>query len=185
MLDAAQEIVARDGPDALTVEAVVTLANTSVGSFYARFGDRHGLIAAMQDRFLTRILDELAHALDHTPPSKSLDEVVLRIIERVHGAFRIRQDAVTAFFVESRGDPAMRARGAQASQTGQRLFSSVLSRFAEEIPGDFVIRVDFAYRMMLAAMIQELLFEEVRDDIFNRDQQLALMLVTYLRNPSL
>lgn len=181
MLDAAQQIVARHGPDALTVEAVVHLAGTSVGSFYARFGDRHGLIAAMQDRFLTRLIDEFTEALDRIPLTNSLDDVLLRMIERVHGAFRVRKDAVAAFFVESRGDAAMRSRGAQATHVGHVLFSKVLSRFTDEIKGDFNIKIDLAYRTMLASMTHELLFDLSHGGTSERDRQLAIMLASYLR----
>ena len=63
MLDAAEEFLDRAGPDALTVEAVVRESQASIGSFYARFGDRLGLLFALQERFHQR-LDEWQGA-DH------------------------------------------------------------------------------------------------------------------------
>lgn len=55
MLDTAESPLDAGGPDALTVDAVVQAAHTSTDSFYARFGDRHGLLVALQDRFLERL----------------------------------------------------------------------------------------------------------------------------------
>ena len=55
MLDAGEAIFAEGGDGALTVEAVVKRAGTSVGSFYSRFGDRDGLLQSMHERFLLRI----------------------------------------------------------------------------------------------------------------------------------
>ena len=51
MLDAAEAIFADGGDNALTVEAVITRAKTSVGNFYGRFGDHEGLLQAIHDRF--------------------------------------------------------------------------------------------------------------------------------------
>jgi len=55
MLDAAEAIFAVGGDNSLTVDAVIKLADTSVGNFYSRFGDRNGLLKAMHERFLLRI----------------------------------------------------------------------------------------------------------------------------------
>ncbi|MGC8481532.1 MAG: hypothetical protein ACP5PJ_08280, partial [Acidimicrobiales bacterium] len=125
--------------------------------------------------------DEFTIALDGIPLTNSLDDVLSRMIERVNSAFRSRKDAIAAFFVESRGDPAMRSRGAEASQVGSLLFSKVLSRFAEEIQGDVNAKIDLAYRTILASMMHEILFDVSNENTSERDRQLSIMLASYLR----
>ena len=63
ILDAAQELIEREGLSALSIPEVVRRARSSTGSFYARFKDKNALLAALEERFFQevhRVLDELA-----------------------------------------------------------------------------------------------------------------------------
>jgi AcrR family transcriptional regulator len=51
MLDAAEELLMSGDARAVTLESVVKLSGTSVGSFYARFGSVEGLFEALRDRY--------------------------------------------------------------------------------------------------------------------------------------
>lgn len=50
ILDAAQRLVERDGPEGLSMDAVAAEAGVGVGTAYRRFGDRSGLAQALMDR---------------------------------------------------------------------------------------------------------------------------------------
>ena len=63
ILDAAQALIEREGLAGLSIPEVVRRARSSTGSFYARFRDKNGLLAALEERFfedMHRLLDELA-----------------------------------------------------------------------------------------------------------------------------
>ena len=50
ILDAAGEVLARDGYDAMTTRAVAERAGVSVGSLYQYFGDKHAIVAELARR---------------------------------------------------------------------------------------------------------------------------------------
>jgi AcrR family transcriptional regulator len=49
VLDAAQRVLAREGPDGLTMDAVAAEAGVGKGTIFRRFGDREGLAEALID----------------------------------------------------------------------------------------------------------------------------------------
>ena len=77
MLDAGEQLFYEGGSPALTLEAVIERAETSTGSFYARFGDMRGFLDAMLDRFVARPFVGFFRKLD------AMDSAVSRIIEGV------------------------------------------------------------------------------------------------------
>src|SRR5579863_7871022 len=113
MLDAAEAILDRDGPDALTVEAVVNESETSTGSFYARFGDRQGLLIAMQDRFLKRLDERGAQAMKAAIEADSLSEAIEALVRGFREAFDTFRASFNANLLHNRFDPTIRARGAE------------------------------------------------------------------------
>ena len=50
IVQASLDILEREGPDGLTVQAIVERAGSSVGSFYARFGGKDDLLEYVGDR---------------------------------------------------------------------------------------------------------------------------------------
>ncbi|WP_328317960.1 TetR/AcrR family transcriptional regulator [Streptomyces sp. NBC_00388] len=63
LLDVALRLYAAEGPRGVTVGAVTQVSGVSMGSLYHHFGSVDGLVAALTDRWLTRLLGELAAAL--------------------------------------------------------------------------------------------------------------------------
>jgi AcrR family transcriptional regulator len=71
MLDAAEELLRAGDARNVTLENVVKLSGTSVGSFYARFGSVEGLFEALRNRFRdavyqTAILEAYEKAFQQT-----------------------------------------------------------------------------------------------------------------------
>jgi len=73
MLDAAEAILANKGADALTVENVIAEAKTSMGSFYGRFKNRDGLVAALHQRFLQTVQKEIFSVIQARPAKPNLE----------------------------------------------------------------------------------------------------------------
>ncbi len=74
MLDAAEALLANKGPDSVTVENVIAEAKTSMGSFYARFKNREGLISALHHRFLETVQNDVLAAFESHVPKETLLE---------------------------------------------------------------------------------------------------------------
>jgi AcrR family transcriptional regulator len=189
MLDAAESLLEVGGPDALTVEAVVRSSGGSTGSFYARFGDRQGLLIAMQDRFLDRLGHSLADAFESLPADGDLAQTVHRFVTEFLAAFRIHRSAFIAFMILNRSEPSMRQRGAVASRAGARAIAQLLEHHADQIahpePG---LAADFAYRALFALATQTVMFDdrEVSPHRYSsqtRENEAARLLLAYLQTP--
>jgi AcrR family transcriptional regulator len=64
LLDAAEALLRRGGPDAATVPAIAGRAGVSVGNVYKRFPDKDALLRAVYERFFTRAIEQNRAALD-------------------------------------------------------------------------------------------------------------------------
>ncbi|MGD8873215.1 MAG: helix-turn-helix domain-containing protein, partial [Gemmatimonadota bacterium] len=63
-MTAALELLERDGPDGVTVQGVVQRADSSVGSFYARFGGKDDLLHYLAERVWDEALERWNAALE-------------------------------------------------------------------------------------------------------------------------
>jgi AcrR family transcriptional regulator len=87
---ASLQILDADGLDALTVQAIVERAGSSVGSFYARFAGKDELLAYLGER----IWREAAARWDAAVASREMEGLALE--EALEGAVRLLAEAVTA-----------------------------------------------------------------------------------------
>ncbi len=188
MLDAAEALLDTGGPDSLTVEAVVRDADASVGSFYARFGDRQGLLIALQDRFLDRLDASLGQAFEPAPDT-DLAAAVARAVSSFLDAFRANRQAFVAFMLLNRSEPSMRARGARASLAAAAAVARLLERHSDEIAHpDLELAADVVYRTLFATATQTVMFDD--DEISghrasdqDRSSEVTRLLLAYLRTP--
>lgn len=84
---ASLEILATEGPSGLTVHSVVEKADSSVGSFYARFGGKEDLLDYLGERVWTEALARWNEAL------VSRDWASLELGEMVEGSVGLLLDA--------------------------------------------------------------------------------------------
>ena len=189
MLDAAESLLGSGGPDALTVEAVVREAETSTGSFYARFGDRQGLLVALQDRFLERLTASLVRSFETAPGDTDLTRTVDTIVTGFVDAFRSNREAFVAFMLLNRSEPSMRDRGAEASRAAAAAISQLLEEHRDEIAHpDPTLAAEFAYRTLFAIATQTVMFDDLEiSDRRYTERGLAAettaLLLAYLRSP--
>ena len=87
IIQAALEILEVDGSSALTVQAVVERANSSVGSFYARFSGKEDLLDYLAERVWHQTLDRWNDALS----SRDWSRIDLQHI--AEGSIRLLVDA--------------------------------------------------------------------------------------------
>jgi AcrR family transcriptional regulator len=94
MLDAAEELLRTGDARNVTLESVVKLSGTSVGSFYARFGSVEGLFEALRNRYRdavyqTAILEAYEKAFQQTDLRSALYQSLkptLELARREHTA---------------------------------------------------------------------------------------------------
>ena len=189
MLDAAEQLLFDGGPDALTVDAVVAQARTSVGSFYARFGDRRGLLVAMQDRFLVRLVDALDATVAAAAAEPDLPAAVEILVGEFLKAFREHRAAFNAYLLNNRSDPDMRARGAQASRRAADSVSRLFLVRRDQVRHlDLDLAADFAYRTLFALATQTVLLDDGdvtlrRHEAGTWTEQTTRLLLAYLQAP--
>ncbi|MER6348302.1 TetR/AcrR family transcriptional regulator [Streptomyces sp. NPDC001595] len=78
LLDTALRVYAECGEQGLTVSAVTKASGVSLGSLYHHFGSFDGLLDALTQRWLDRLLGELVGALQRTRTARTGIEALVR-----------------------------------------------------------------------------------------------------------
>jgi AcrR family transcriptional regulator len=107
LLDAALRVYAESGEQGLTVSAITRASGVSLGSLYHHFGSIDGLVNALTQRWLGRLLGELAEALQHTRTARS----GIRALTRAYLAFVQEHRTASLLLHSSRADEQGMARG--------------------------------------------------------------------------
>ena len=161
MLDAAEAIFAEGGDGALTVEAVVKRASTSVGSFYSRFGDRDGLLQAMHERFLLRIGGAAHVAVAAAGNEKNLAGALEVFLSHVFTATHEYRNSARFFVLHRSSDPNLRAQGIRANAVFAGIFTTLVLSHREEIAHPHpATAADVAWRMVYASLAQQMMFDD-------------------------
>jgi len=156
MLDAALAIIAREGMAGLSIAAVSRESGVSNGALYHRFGDRHGLLVAAQDRFLSVIENDWLAA---SVPLRSLadpEKLLTRLTQTYLRLFSERRALFQAFMITEWADPDLHARGAQTTKFTAHLIVGMLTERFNCTPE----AADTAYRIIFGQAIQLVLSSE-------------------------
>jgi AcrR family transcriptional regulator len=133
LLDAAERLVSERGFEDTSVQEIASAAGTSVGSFYRRFKDKHGLLQAIHARFSEEARATADAALDPARwADKSAAQMVAAIALFLVDIVRGRRGLFRAFLVTGASDPVVRAR--EVELTGyltERLAACLESRRGE------------------------------------------------------
>ncbi len=163
---ASLEILATEGPAALTVHAVVAKAQSSVGSFYARFGGKEDLLDYLGERVWQEALDRWNEALLSRDWSQlELDALVEGSVGLLIDAQRSRSVYLTALDRASgRGGDAFSTFRAHLLEGLASLLLARADEIAHESP-------EVAVRLGLRAVLGAIDGETRRvDDRLGRDQ---------------
>ena len=161
MLDAAEAIFAEGGDNAVTVEAVITRAKTSVGNFYGRFGDRDGLLQAMHERFLLRLGGAAHVAVAAAGNEKTLAGAIEVYISHLFTATQEYRNSARFFVLHRSADPNLRAQGIRANAVFAGIFTTLVQSHRGEIAHAHpATAIDVAWRMLYAALAQQMMFDD-------------------------
>lgn len=81
MLDAVADVLRAEGPAAVSVQRVATMAGTSKGLVHYHFADKDSLLVACAERLCTQLVDAEVAALSATTPARALDDLWASLIE--------------------------------------------------------------------------------------------------------
>jgi AcrR family transcriptional regulator len=158
MLDAAEQLIRLQGVEGFTVADLVKRAESSIGSFYARFEDKDALVRVVQDRVLTRIETVLEASTPKAWAGASLEECVSKVVTSL--AFGVEEGPLFhAFLLQSTRDSVMRDRGRRFARKLCELFRAAVTPHRKHIRhADPELAVDFAYAMCMSVLERRLLW---------------------------
>jgi AcrR family transcriptional regulator len=184
VLAAAEDVLAADGFDEFTMTAVAERAGVSVGAIYRRFDGREQLLAAVKDRLLSQLEEDLAGRLRTADPS--LEGVVSAFATAIGDAFAAGGQ-VWPDLLRSPGKSAMEERGRLALESVRQLFEQAARKYRGEVrrpdPEAALAAVE---RMMTGALIHRAAMESSPGGaatVQTYARQLSDMAIAYLRTP--
>ncbi len=172
MLDAGEQLFFEGGNPALTLEEVIKLAETSTGSFYARFGDMRGFLDSMHERVLEMLAAEFEMAFAKAAAAEDLESFLKTLLTEVFDIVH-RHRAQTYFFaVGNSHDPQWRAMGAQftlgMNDAGTMLMKGYLPKSSSAV---IKRKLDVAARMIIAAIFQQIMLDQNEISHINMSQK--------------
>ena len=159
ILDAAEALLAEKSWEDSPVQEIARRADSSVGAFYTRFHDKHGLLRALQERFLEEALTTADAALDPERwEGASVAEIVTEVVAFLVQIHRERGALLRALQLRAATDHDFRARFVHLTRRiAAGLRSLVLARRAELTHPQPALAAEFSLRIMLAVLLQRLL----------------------------
>ncbi len=134
ILKAAESLIKSRGFEALTTAEVVRRSHTSIGTLYARFGDKTALLHAVQNRVQSREEACMRNQMAKIDwDSLSLEEGVRRLLQIKQTANEGDARLFEAFVVQGATDPVLRAQGYRHKAAVESLEVEILMRHAGEI----------------------------------------------------
>lgn len=187
MLDAGEHLFYEGGSPALTLEAVIERAETSTGSFYARFGDMRGFLDAMHERVLEMVTAEILPILGKAALEPDLESSMHTAFTGVFEVVEKHRVPLYFYAVGNSHDPDWRQMGARFTFGMSDVFTKLLKQYLPKFTSTAdKRRIEMAVRMSIASVFQQIMLDQ---DEFSRmtmsrkvvATEFADMVCTYLR----
>ena len=186
ILDASEQLIRERGFESMTIADVVERSGSSVGSLYARFSDKHGMLEAVHARYLARVEDALAVAVTECDEDR-LGDRVDRIVRVLCDHMLSEPELFRAFVMEAITHPRIRAQGEKTSARRRDVVVDALMACRDEIAHPApTLAARWFYTVCMAVLRERITFGEGAvlsggwDDIIVREE-LARTLRAYLR----
>lgn len=161
MFVAAEQLLREGGADAVTVDAVIARAGTSVGAFYTRFDNRQGLLEAMHERFVNAFGAQMSQVAEQSLAADSLRTALQTFITDLFGAVRTHRDTIAFNMLVNAHNPAMRAQGNHTTHMMLALIEQIFSHHGNhDDPHRISEKADFVLRILMGLSLQILLFDD-------------------------
>lgn len=162
ILDATEALLEEKAFDSISVAEIVKRAGSSVGSFYARFGDKDCLLRCLQERLFEESRATAQQALapdlwEHVPAP----DMVAAFIGFMLGAYRERQGLRRALLGRQATQADYRERAAEvAADACHKLARLFTARGIALETATLAVAVDMCHRVVFSVLDQNLLFSE-------------------------
>ncbi len=162
ILDAAELLIRERGFDNMTIAEVVHRSGSSVGSLYARFRNKLGLLQAVQVRYHARVENAIAAEFGGDGPrDECLEDAVGRIVRVLCDYLLNEPELFRAFVLQAVSDPRIRAQGERASSKRRDSVVEVLLAHRAEIRHpDPDLAARWFYTMCMAVLRERITFGE-------------------------
>ena len=162
ILDAAEALIRERGFDNMTIAEVVQRSGSSVGSLYARFNNKLGLLRAVQLRYHARVQNDIFAAFsgDH-PRDESLGEVAARVVSVLSRHVLNEPELFRAFVLQAVFDEGVRAQGERLNaQRRNKVVEVLLAHRAEIRHPDPELAARWFYSNCMAVLRERVTFGE-------------------------
>ncbi len=160
ILDAAEYLIRERGFDNMTVAEVVQRSESSVGSLYARFRNKLGLLQAVQVRYHERVEGAIADAFDEAR-DECLEDAVERVVRVLCDHLLNEPELFRAFILEAVYDPRVRAQGERINASRRKNLTDVLLVHQGEIKHrDPELAVRWFYAVCMAILRERITYGE-------------------------
>ena len=161
ILDAAEQLIREQGFESMTIADVVKRSGSSVGSLYARFRNKHGLLQAVHTRYHTRVEDALAAAMLGCDGEQDLSTRVDSIVRVLCDHVLNEPELFRAFVLEAVFDPRLRAQGEMTSGRRRDFVVDALMTHRDEIKHpDPDLAARWFYTVCMAILRERITFGE-------------------------
>jgi AcrR family transcriptional regulator len=134
ILDAAESLIRERGFDNMTIADVVQGSGSSVGSIYARFNNKVGLLEAVQVRYHARVQNGIFSAFSgDNPRDESLTEAAGRIVDVLAHHILSDPELFRAFVVQAVFHAGVRTQGERANAERREKVVEILLAHRDEI----------------------------------------------------
>jgi AcrR family transcriptional regulator len=163
ILDAAESLIRERGFDAMTVAEVVQRSGSSVGSLYARFRNKRGLLRAVQVRYQSRLEEAMAAAF-REGREESLPEAAHLVVKVLADHLLAEHELFRAFIVEAVFDPVVRAQGEKMSGGRREFVTQALLAHRDEIAHPHPeLAARWCYTLCMAVLRERMTFGEAAE----------------------
>ncbi len=187
MIDVGLALFYEGGSPALTLEAVVERSDTSTGSFYARFGNMRGYLDALHEHVLHMVGGEVLPLLAKAGMEPDLESAVQKATTGMFDIIERHRVLLYFFAVGNSHDREWRAMGTQFTLGVGDLFTQILKSYLPKLTSAGAKRrIDFAVRMCIAAIFQQIMLDQEELSRVNISRkvlaaELSEMVCSYLR----
>lgn len=156
---ATSHLLERKTFDEITVQEIVAAAESSVGSFYARFADKDALLDYLHERYRRQVHAGIARVLDpERLAGQSVEAIVRGVVPVFVRAHRDHQGAMRTFHARAAVDAGFRAREEEMNRYISETFARVLLGHSAIGHPEPQRALDFAVISLLGALLQRVFF---------------------------
>jgi AcrR family transcriptional regulator len=165
ILDAAETLIRERGFDNMTISEVVQRSSSSVGSIYARFANKIGLLQAVQVRYHARVQNGIFAAFSgEHPRDESLEQAVARIVRVMSQHVLSDPELFRAFVVQAVFDPGVRSKGEWANAERRDKVVEILMTHRGQIRHpDPEEAARWVYSMLMAMLRERVTYGELAE----------------------